>query len=53
MVVTNTDEVARRANVLRDDFYRSDEPGVRWEQLSYRVYIWLKPSSSPNPTTRF
>jgi hypothetical protein len=34
--VTNTDEVARRANALRGDYYRSDEPGVRWEQLSYR-----------------
>lgn len=34
--VTNTDEVARRANALRGDYYRSDEPWVRWEQLSYR-----------------
>jgi len=34
--VTNTDEVARRANALRGDFYRSDEPLARWEQLSYR-----------------
>ena len=34
--VTNTDEVARRANALRGDYYRSDEPLVRWEQLSYR-----------------
>jgi hypothetical protein len=34
--VTNTDEVARRANALRGDYYRSDEPGIRWEQLSYR-----------------
>jgi hypothetical protein len=34
--VTNTDEVARRANSLRGDFYRSDEPLARWEQLSYR-----------------
>ena len=34
--VTNTDEVARRANALRGDYYRSDGPGVRWEQLSYR-----------------
>lgn len=34
--VTNTDEVARRANALRGDYYRSDDPGVRWEQLSYR-----------------
>lgn len=34
--VTNTDEVARRAKALRGDYYRSDDPGVRWEQLSYR-----------------
>lgn len=34
--VTNTDEVARRANALRGDYYRSDEPWVRWERLSYR-----------------
>lgn len=34
--VTNTDEAARRANALRGDYYRSDEPWVRWEQLSYR-----------------
>lgn len=34
--VTNTDEVAQRANALRGDYYRSDEPLVRWEQLSYR-----------------
>lgn len=34
--VTNTDEVARRANALRGDYYRSDSSGVRWEQLSYR-----------------
>lgn len=34
--VTNTDEVARRANALRGDYYRSDESLVRWEQLSYR-----------------
>ncbi|MDQ2148126.1 hypothetical protein RBI22_05360 [Alcaligenaceae bacterium C4P045] len=34
--VTNTDQVAKRANALRGDYYRSDEPGVRWEQLSYR-----------------
>lgn len=34
--VTNTDKVARRANALRGDYYQSDVPGVRWEQLSYR-----------------
>lgn len=34
--VTNTDEVARRANALRGDYYPSDDPGVRWEQLTYR-----------------
>jgi hypothetical protein len=34
--VTNTDEVARRANALRGDYYRSADPGLRWEQLSYR-----------------
>lgn len=34
--VTNTDEVAQRANALRGDYYRSDESLVRWEQLSYR-----------------
>ena len=34
--VTNTDEAAQRANALRGDYYRSDEPLVRWEQLSYR-----------------
>ena len=34
--MTNTDEAARRANALRGDYYRSDEPGIRWEQLSYR-----------------
>jgi hypothetical protein len=34
--ITNTDEAAERANALRGDFYRSDEPLVRWEQLSYR-----------------
>lgn len=33
--MTNTDEVARRANSLRD-YYQSDGPGVCWEQLSYR-----------------
>jgi hypothetical protein len=34
--VTNTDVVARRADALRGGYYRSDEPLVRWEQLSYR-----------------
>ncbi len=34
--VTNTDAVARRANALRGDFYKSDEHLVRWERLSYR-----------------
>ncbi|WP_407945611.1 nucleotide-binding domain-containing protein [Paraburkholderia elongata] len=34
--VTNTDEAATRANALRGDYYRSDEPFVRWERLSYR-----------------
>lgn len=34
--VTNTDEVARRANSLRGGYYRSDDSGVRWERLSYR-----------------
>lgn len=34
--VTNTDEVARRENALRGDYYPSDEPWIRWERLSYR-----------------
>lgn len=34
--VTNTDEVARRANQLRGDYYPSHDPGIRWEQLSFR-----------------
>lgn len=34
--VTNTDEVARRANQLRGDYYPSDDPGIRWEPLSFR-----------------
>jgi hypothetical protein len=34
--ITNTDEAARRANALRGDYYRSDEPLIRWERLSYR-----------------
>ena len=34
--VTNTDEVAPRANAFRSDYVRSDEPWVRWERMSYR-----------------
>jgi Second Messenger Oligonucleotide or Dinucleotide Synthetase domain/Adenylyl/Guanylyl and SMODS C-terminal sensor domain len=34
--VTNTDSAALRARALRGDFYSSDPPYERWEQLSYR-----------------
>ena len=34
--VTNTDQVAERANALRGDFYRSDRDQERWEKLEYR-----------------
>lgn len=34
--VTNTDEVAKRNNALRGDFYKSDTHAVRKEHLSYR-----------------
>jgi len=34
--VTNTDQVARQANALRGDFYKSDRGHERWERLAYR-----------------
>lgn len=35
--ITNTGEVAAsRQDGLRGQFYKSDEPGIRWEQIEYR-----------------
>jgi hypothetical protein len=34
--VTNTDEVAYRANCLRGHFYASEKDNSRWEELQYR-----------------
>jgi len=34
--VSNTDQQAYDRNALRGGFYRSDRPGVRWEELAYR-----------------
>lgn len=34
--VTNTDQEAAKHKALRGGFEKSDRPGLRWEQLSYR-----------------
>ena len=40
--IVNTDAMARRSGGLRGGFYKSDEPGVRWESTLYRGVHWIQ-----------
>lgn len=40
--VVNTDKEAAEESSLRGDFYKSDEPGVRWEDTLYRGIHWVE-----------
>ena len=40
--VVNTDKEAVQADALRGDFYKSDQPGIRWESTFYRGAHWVE-----------
>jgi hypothetical protein len=40
--VVNTDREAAQAKALRGGFYRSDQPGVRWESTAYHGAHWVE-----------
>jgi hypothetical protein len=40
--IVNTDKEAAEESSLRGDFYRSDQPGVRWEDTLYHGIHWVE-----------